>query len=275
MRQKNATKNPVTWTQSTLIPKRGHKYPLSKQQFVFLLTNEQNIVIHGAMKGNRRDRLMWTESQFVSCSAAWKTNTQHIVRSVCEHTQRRAQTHPVIMNHSRIQTTCFSANPEPDRIISHEGTNVFLLVFILGKLTTLSVLPERKDTTTNSFSIRTVSHTQSHTPLCVRTSMRRLCISSLSVFLSCISWFCLASSSHTCWALLWQWRSNCCSLQRTRAHTHTILTERVWEERTLLANIKPNVVNIERELDPQRAFNITGLCFDQAINSVYRDTSAV
>lgn len=49
------------------------------------------------MKGNRRDRLMWTESQFVSCSAAWKTNTQHIVRSVCEHTQRRAQTHPVII----------------------------------------------------------------------------------------------------------------------------------------------------------------------------------
>lgn len=153
--------------QSTLIMNRGHKYPLSKQQFVFLLTNEQNIVIHGAMKGNRRDRLMWTESQFVSCSAAWKTNTQHIVRSVCEHTQRRAQTHPVIMNHSRIQTTCFSANPEPDRIISHEGTNVFLLVFILGKLTTLSVLPERKDTTTNSFSIRTVSHTHNHTLLCV------------------------------------------------------------------------------------------------------------
>lgn len=121
-----------------------------------------------------------------------------------------------------------------------------------------------------------VTHTITHSSVCscVCTSMRRLCISSLSVFLSCISWFCLASSSHTCWALLWQWRSNCCSLQHTHTHTHTILTERVWEERTLLANIKPNVVNIERELDPQRAFNITGLCFDQAINSVYRDTSA-
>lgn len=48
-------------------------------------------------------------------------------------------------------------------------------------------------------------------------------MSSLSVFLSCISWFCLASSSHTCWALLWRWRSNCCSLQ----NTHTVLTESV------------------------------------------------
>lgn len=219
--KKNATKNPVTWTQSTLITNRGHKYPLSKQQFVFLLTNEQNIVIHGAMKGNRRDRLMWTESQFVSCSAAWKTNTQHIVRSVCEHTQRRAQTHPVIMNHSRIQTTCFSANPEPDRIISHEGTNVFLLVFILGKLTTLSVLPERKDTTTNSFSIRTVSHTHNHTLLCVFVPR---CVGSASPRSVCFS----PASAGSVWPAAHTPAGRCSDSDgptaaacNTHAHTHT------------------------------------------------------
>lgn len=150
--------------------------------------------------------------------------------------------------------------------------------FYFSKLTT--IMCTWRETTPSQMHLATeqwVTHSAECVSVSVCTSMCRFCISSVSVFLSCISWFCLASSSHTCWALLWQWRSNCCSLQNTHTHrhTHSILAESVWEERTLLADIKPNVVNIERELDPQRAFNITGLCVDQVINTVYMRVTAV
>lgn len=50
----------------------------------------------------------------------------------------------------------------------------------------------------------------------------------------------------------------------THIHTRTVLRA----EYTLLAHIKPNVVNIERELEPQRAFHITALEVDQVVNTV-------
>ncbi len=201
-----------------------------------------------------------------------RTHTAFSETGICTshaHAHTHTHTHIVslIVNQSRIQTTCFSANPEPDRIISH------LTDFILVNY---NVHLERKDGVTNSFSTRIVSHTL----CCVHEGCVGVCVP-LCVGSASPQWVCFSpASAGSVWPAAHTPAGRCSDSDGPTAavcktHTHTILTETVWEERTLLADIKPNVVNIERELDPQRAFNITGLCVDQVINTVYRDVTAV
>lgn len=196
--------------------------------------------------GHRQDRLMWTGYQFVLWWGARKTNAHSIQYNGYLNAGHTAS---LMMNQNRTQTTCFfqQIQNQTDSLVMKGQMSSYWFYF--SKMTAITCSwREKRPSQIHLVAEQWVTHPPMYVCVCVPQR-----VGSASP-----RWVCFSpASAGSVWPAAHTPAGRCSDSDGPTAaacntHTQTILTETVLEEHTLLADIKPNVVNIERTRSSKR-----------------------